>query len=143
MTKDKILSAEEMIDAILLLAQSIFHQEYNGYSNKAAQKIFNFCKELKQQFHPPTMTEDELKKEAEELYPYSMSESVAYDLIQQAAREAHIKARKMGAIKMDRETAEMIWDAGYDYRTSLLPEVIKDFGENSATDKETFLKSIN
>jgi len=95
------------------------------------------------QFHPPTMTEEELMDEAEIEYPKFPFWDNDLGGFQKKLREAHIKARKMGATKMDRETVEKIWDAGYDYRTSLLPEVIKDFGENSAPDKETFLKSIN
>ena len=37
---------------------------------------------------------------------------------------------------------EDAFDAGYDYRSSLLPEIISEFGENSIPNKEQYLNQL-
>ena len=37
---------------------------------------------------------------------------------------------------------EDAFDAGYDYRSSLLPEIIQEFGENTVPNKQQYLQSI-
>ena len=77
MTKDKILSAEEMIDAISSLAQSIYDKEYDGFANKSSKKIFDLCKKLKKELIIiPAMTEEESKiLSAEEMFDQYLIDS--------------------------------------------------------------------
>lgn len=40
------------------------------------------------------------------------------------------------------EEVSSAFDAGYDYRSSLLPEIIDEFGENSMPNKEQYLNHL-
>ena len=97
MTKDKILSAEEAIK--ILENHNKWRRSGDGDMIDPA-KLGEAIDIIVAQFHPPTMTEEELRDEAEKLYLDSKVSAGYYVRLQ---REAHIKARKMGAIKMDRE----------------------------------------
>jgi len=52
-----------------------------------------------------------------------------------------VKASKMGAIKMDRETAEKIWDAAIFWYIEE-GKLRFDFSENPHPDKESFLNNL-
>ena len=125
MTKDKILSAEEILNKYSL--------DYHDGRTYSIEDTIDAMEEYAAQFHPPAMTEEELRDEAEKLYPDSKVSAGYYVRLQ---REAHIKARKMGATKMDRETAEKIWDACFDHMTE------GQYDPGKYPDKETFLNNI-
>ena len=104
MTKDKILSAEEFLWKFIMTTTgdpetdmpSIEYMiQIPGFS-----KMVEMLKDYTSQFQPPTMTEDDLRKEAEREYPKFPFWDDDLGGFQKKLREAHITARKMGAIQL-------------------------------------------
>jgi len=163
MTKDKILSAEEFLWKFIMTKTGTPETDMASIEDMSKtpefSKLVGMLNDYADQFHPPTMTEEELRKEAEREYPYypnqkniASEDTFTHNEITILERQAHIKARKMGAIKMDRETAETIWNKAVDscvlhcsssFNTfDQSPQHEHNFSEIEI-EKQSFLKSIN